>query len=311
VAVEIDPRLLTPGRVAAFAEVGVNRVSIGVQDFDETVQRAIGRVQGYETTREAVVRFREAGIGSINVDLVYGLPHQTTESVARTLTQVLDLAPDRIAIFGYAHLPDRLKHQRLIDNAALPGAIERFQQSKLLAEMLLGAGYVQLGLDHFAKPEDDLATVPLNRNFQGYTTDAADALIGFGASAISRLPQGYAQNAVAVDEYDRRLAAGGLATARGWRLSADDRMRAFVIERLMCDFAFSGRDLLRRFGGRAEPLIREAEAIVEEDEDGFVQRSGDGFNVTPRGRPFVRNICARFDAYLPREVSKRRHALSV
>lgn len=311
IAVEIDPRLLDAPRADAFADVGVNRVSIGVQDFDEAVQRAIGRMQNFATTRHAVDLFRARGVGSINIDLVYGLPHQTEASVERTIAQVLDLDPDRIAIFGYAHLPSRLKHQRLIDDAALPGAAARFAQSSRLAAILTGHGYVQIGLDHFARTEDALAAAPLARNFQGYTTDQADALIGFGASAISRLPRGYAQNAVAVDEYERRLGDSGLATARGWALTRDDRIRAFVIERLMCDFAFSARDLDRRFGRDAEPLAREAEDFIEQDADGFVQRTGDGFRITPRGRAFVRNVCAHFDAYLPRETARRRHALSV
>ncbi|MEQ1713331.1 MAG: oxygen-independent coproporphyrinogen III oxidase, partial [Hyphomicrobium sp.] len=260
IAVEIDPRLLDAPRADAFAAIGINRVSIGVQDFDETVQKAIGRLQSYDTTRQAVELFRARGIPSINVDLVYGLPHQTEDSVARTIEQVLTLTPDRIAIFGYAHLPSRLKHQRLIDEAALPGAAARFAQSARLAEMLIGAGYVQLGLDHFARGTDRLATTAINRNFQGYTTDQADALLGFGASAISRLPQGYAQNAAAADDYSRRIEADGLATARGFKLGPDDKMRAFVIERLMCDFAFSSRELSRRFGNRAAAIVGEAEA---------------------------------------------------
>lgn len=311
IAVEIDPRLLDAPRADAFAAIGVNRVSIGVQDFDDSVQKAIGRVQGYDTTRRAVEHFRKRGVASINVDLVYGLPHQTETSVARTIEQVLQLAPDRIAIFGYAHLPERLKHQRLIDSAALPGPAQRHAQSTILADILVRSGYVQLGLDHFARATDKLATEVLNRNFQGYTTDQADALIGLGASAISRLPQGYAQNAVSTDEYGRRLDAHGLATQRGFKLGADDKLRAFVIERLMCDFAFSSRELVRRFGQRANPILREAESIIEGDRDGLVQRTSDGFRMTTRGRPFVRNICARFDAYLDPETARRRHALSV
>ncbi|MEQ1712437.1 MAG: coproporphyrinogen III oxidase, partial [Hyphomicrobium sp.] len=169
----------------------------------------------------------------------------------------------------------------------------------------------QLGLDHFARGTDRLATTAINRNFQGYTTDQADALLGFGASAISRLPQGYAQNAVAADDYSRRIEADGLATARGFKLGPDDKMRAFVIERLMCDFAFSSRELSRRFGNRAAAIVGEAEAIIEGDSDGLVQRTSDGFRMTPRGRPFVRNVCARFDAYLDPETARRRHALSI
>ena len=310
-AVEVDPRLLSADQAQAFADIGINRVSIGVQDFDDAVQRAIGRMQSYETTLNAVELFRKRGIPSVNIDLVYGLPHQTEASVARTLEQVLTLAPDRIAIFGYAHLPDRLKHQRLIDEAALPGAVERFEQSRKLAAMLIDAGYTQLGLDHFARANDSLATKNIARNFQGYTTDSADALIGIGASAISKLPQGFAQNAVPVDEYFRRVKDGGLATARGHAFTADDLMRAYVIERLMCDFSFSWPDLRARFGDQADPIRRDASDIVRDDADQLVEDRGDTFRLTARGKVLVRNICAGFDAYLTRDTAKRRHALSV
>lgn len=311
VAVEIDPRLLSPEQVEAFADIGVNRVSVGVQDFDEAVQNAIGRLQSFKTTSRAIELFRDRGITSINIDLVYGLPHQSQASLERSLTEVLTLQPDRLAIFGYAHLPARLKHQRLIDEAALPKAAERYAQSRLVTDMLLAAGYHQLGLDHFAKDHDSLATKPLVRNFQGYTSDDCEALIGFGASAISRLPQGYAQNAVTPDLYEQRMREGGPATARGWALSRDDMARAHVIEKLMCDFSFSSLALNKAFGAHAAPLVAEAEAIIAADEDGFIEAREDGFIVTPRGRPFVRNICAKFDAYLAADPSKRRHALSV
>jgi oxygen-independent coproporphyrinogen-3 oxidase len=310
-AVEIDARELRDGQAEAFAKVGVNRVSLGVQDFNETVQRAIGRMQSYEATRQAVERFRKVGIDSINIDLVYGLPHQTEDSVARTIEQVLTLDPDRVTIFGYAHLPSKLKHQRLIDEAALPGLLQRFQQSQRVAEMLVTAGYRQIGLDHFARTSDSLSQKPLARNFQGYTTDAADALIGLGASAISRLPQGFAQNEVAVDSYARRLMRDGLATARGWSLTRDDRVRAHVIERLMCDFTFSADELTHRYGDEALEIVQEAQAIATADADGLIRKTDDGFELTARGRPFVRSVCAQFDAYLPRAVEQRRHALGV
>ncbi len=216
---EVDPRLMTREKADSLAAIGVNRISVGVQDFDPGVQKAIGRLQSYEITRAAIDLFRERGVDSINMDLVYGLPHQTLASLERTLDQVLTLAPDRIAVFGYAHLPARAHNQRLIDESALPGAPERLTFSTAITARLAAAGYRQLGLDHFARPRDSLATRPLNRNFQGYTTDAADALIGLGASAISRFPQGYAQNVVAGGDYVRRIGAGHLATARGWALS--------------------------------------------------------------------------------------------
>jgi oxygen-independent coproporphyrinogen-3 oxidase len=311
IAVEIDPRLLSADQANAFAQIGVNRVSLGVQDFDDKVQRAIGRIQTYETTKSVVELFRARGITSINIDLVYGLPHQTTGSVQKTIEQVLRLNPDRIAIFGYAHLPERLKHQRLIDEEALPGAMDRFEQARLVAQMLTAADFVQLGLDHFARTRDTLATKSIARNFQGYTTDQADALLGLGATSISRLPHGFAQNAVPVDDYERRIMSDGLATARGHKMTADDKLRAYLVERLMCDFEFSWADLERRFGPAAQDIRHEAEEIAARDADGFIIAKGDSFKLSELGRTFVRNICAGFDAYLTHDVHRRRHALSV
>ncbi|MDQ8700658.1 oxygen-independent coproporphyrinogen III oxidase [Hyphomicrobium sp. LHD-15] len=310
-AVEIDPRLLREDQADSFAAVGVNRVSIGVQDFDEAVQRAIGRIQSFETTRRAAEIFRGRGVASINMDLVYGLPGQTEDSLARTLDQVLALQPDRAAVFGYAHLPDRLKHQRLIDETTLPGPVERFAQARLIARRLVEAGYVEIGIDHFARPEDSLAKAAPARNFQGYTTDKADALLGFGASAISRLPQGFAQNAVAVDDYTRRISGGELGTVRGHEMQGDDNLRAALIEQLMCGFAVSWRDLADQFGSSVERVRQEAEDCARGDEDAFVDISEEGIRITDRGKPFVRTICAVFDPYLSREVARRRHAIAV
>jgi oxygen-independent coproporphyrinogen-3 oxidase len=308
-AIEIDPRLMTVAKADAMVGAGVNRISIGVQDFDPVVQAAIGRLQGFDITRTTVEMFRDRGVTSVNFDLVYGLPHQTLASLTRTIEQVIDLAPDRIAMFGYAHLPGRASNQKLIDEAALPGPVERFAMARQVTTMLEGAGYQQLGLDHFAKRDDSLSTKPLNRNFQGYTTDSTEALIGLGASAIGKLPQGYVQNAVAVGDYAKRVAENGLATARGRALTPDDRLRAYVIERLMCDFEFSGAAIQQMFGDVASGVLDEADAIVSDDADGFVEQTTTGFRLTARGRPFVRNICARFDAYLKPMAGK--HSLSV
>jgi oxygen-independent coproporphyrinogen-3 oxidase len=308
-AIEIDPRLMTVAKADAMAGAGVNRISIGVQDFDPAVQAAIGRMQGFDVTRTTVEMFRDRGVASVNFDLVYGLPHQTLASLTRTIEQVLALSPDRIAMFGYAHLPGRATNQKLIDEAALPGAVERFAMARQVTTLLERAGYQQLGLDHFAKLDDSLSTQPLNRNFQGYTTDSSETLIGLGASAIGKLPQGYVQNAVAVGDYAKRVADHGLASARGRALTADDRLRAYVIERLMCDFEFSGAAVMGMFGDAASAVLDEADAIVSDDSDGFVERTTTGFRLTERGRPFVRNICARFDAYLKPVAGK--HSLSV
>jgi len=299
-AVEIDPRWLDDEQIRAFAESGVNRVSIGVQDFNPKVQAAINRHQSVDLTRRAVDGFRAAGVKGINIDLVYGLPHQTRESVENTIREVIKLSPDRIALFGYAHLPSRARHQRMIDEHTLPDSIERFAQSRAAERLLIEAGYVAIGLDHFARPDDRLASGNIKRNFQGYTTDSAEALIGIGASSISQLPTGYYQNAVPRADYERRVKDTGLATVKGILLSDDDRMRASVIERLMCDFEFSGSSLQRTFGERARPIIAEAEQLVASDHEGLVEKTSDGFRVTPRGQPFVRAIASCFDAYLDR-----------
>ncbi|MBL8564907.1 MAG: oxygen-independent coproporphyrinogen III oxidase [Hyphomicrobiaceae bacterium] len=296
-AVEIDPRGLDEERIAAFAKAGVNRVSIGVQDFDEAVQVAINRMQSFEQTEFVVRTFRAHGVRSINIDLVYGLPHQTRSTLEQTLQRVLTLAPDRIALFGYAHLPARITHQRLIDEAALPDMTERFAQANRATNRLTQAGYVTVGLDHFALPDDTLATGKVHRNFQGYTTDKAAALIGFGASSIGRLPQGYVQNATPVADYERRVENGGLATVRGHAMSTDDSVRGLVIERLMCDFRFPTEELRERFGADAESVIEEAHMLASSENDDLVEPEGEGFRVTEKGRLFIRSICSVFDSY--------------
>jgi oxygen-independent coproporphyrinogen-3 oxidase len=297
-AVEIDPRGLDDQRIAAFAEAGVTRVSIGVQDFSPRVQKAINRVQSFASTRDAVDQLRASGVNGVNIDLVYGLPHQTRESIAQTADMVVALKPDRVAAFGYAHLPARARQQSMIDDADLPDAVERFGQASRLARILTAAGYVRIGIDHFARPDDPLAQRPLKRNFQGYTDDDSSTLVGLGASSIGRLPQGYVQNAVATADYARRIGEGALATVRGVQLTTADRMRALVIERLMCDFAFPDVELADRFGPAALPLIEEAQALLNADADRIVEADGQSFRVTERGRPFVRSIAACFDAYL-------------
>jgi len=300
-AVEVDPRSVDEDTIRAFAEAGVNRVSVGVQDFAPEVQRAINREQSFELTRGVIGAFRSYGVRALNIDLVYGLPEQTTERVRDTVTKVTTLRPNRVAIFGYAHLPQRLKHQRLIDEAILPVTTERAAQSRLAAETLSAAGYRRIGLDHFVLPGDPMAKTQVRRNFQGYTDDQAPVLLGLGASAIGRLPQGYVQNATSVPEYGRRIGTDGLATARGHALTDDDAARAFAIERLMCDLRFPAPELRATFGARAEPIIREAREFLARDTDGLVARDADAdgvFTVTDTGRLFVRSICSVFDSYL-------------
>ncbi len=312
ISVEMDPNDLTEAKYDALAEIGVTRASLGVQDFDQAVQRAINREQTFEQTREVVEAMRARGVHSVNLDMLYGLPHQTVETVERTAAQVLSLDPDRVALFGYAHVPWMKKHQTMIDEAQLPDNGQRFDQASRAADLFARHGYRRIGIDHFARPEDTLAKAEragaLHRNFQGYTDDAADALIGLGASAIGRLPQGYVQNAVATGDYQRRVETG-LATVRGLELSQDDQMRGWLIERLMCDFGFSARQMIDRFGERAQPVLREADQMIETDEDGFLFEVAGEYRVSETGKPFVRTIAAQFDPYFGKGTA--RHSVSV
>jgi oxygen-independent coproporphyrinogen-3 oxidase len=311
--VEIDPRDLGEDRLDALAQAGVNRVSIGVQDFDPVVQEAINRRQSYEETAASIAGLRARGISSINLDLLYGLPHQSEESLVKTAHQIASLNPNRVSMFGYAHVPWMKAHQKLIDEDALPDSYERFQQSARGATEFINSGFEPIGMDHFAKPDDELAIAAsqgnLRRNFQGYTTDVCDALLGFGASAIGQLPQGYLQNEVPTAEYRRRVDETGLATKKGLAFSSDDRMRAHVIERLMCDFALSKAKLSTRFGPSARVIFNEAERLVNDDYDELFEAGKDGFIVTKKGRPFIRSICAHFDKYL--DAGRAKHSIAV
>ena len=306
VAVEIDPRPLAPETVGALAAIGVTRASLGLQDVNPEVQRAINRWQPFEVTERAVDWLREAGIRGINLDLIYGLPHQTVARVLRSVEAALSLRPDRVALFGYAHVPWMKRHQRLIDEAALPGPTERAAQLEAAAARLGEAGYVAIGLDHFALPEDSLAHAlregRLRRNFQGYTTDGAPVLIGLGASAIGSLPHGYVQNAVSLPAYRDMIRAGSLATVRGVALSAEDRRRRAIIERLMCAFAVD-------LNGSAELFADELEALEPLAADGLVSIEDGVVRVEPQGRPLVRTVCAVFDAYLARGVARHSRAV--
>lgn len=312
-AVEIDPRGFDRARIEALAAAGVTRASIGVQDFDPQVQTAINRVQSFDETRQAVQWLREAGVGSINIDAMYGLPHQTVDAVLRTAEQVIELDPDRVSLFGYAHVPWLKRHQSMIDEAILPGGEERYRQSRAAADLLSGAGYRRIGFDHFAKPSDSMFLAmndgALGRNFQGYTADMSDALVGFGASAISSLPQGYCQNETALPQYRKRLLSGGLATAKGVRLDREDVARRWVIEQIMCDLSFSARTVRERFADAASGVLADADDVGHFMRDGLIEATDDGFRVTDTGRPFVRSICAHFDTYLRHRTA--RHSTAV
>jgi oxygen-independent coproporphyrinogen III oxidase len=294
-AVELDPRACVPATATTLRAIGATRASLGVQDFNAHVQHAIGRVQPYDVVARCVEQLRAAGIGSINLDLMYGLPEQDRESLLHSLEMAHTLAPERIALFGYAHVPWMKKHQRLIQEAALPGTAERLAQAEAARGLLFGLGYTGIGLDHFARPEDELAVAAregrLRRNFQGYTTDVADALLGLGASSIGRLPQGFVQNQPELGAYKAAIAAGHFPTVRGKAMTDDDRLRADIIERLMCDFAVEVDS----------PLLNEAwPQLAALHDQGIVHLREDRVVVTAEGRPFVRLVAAVFDAYLSR-----------
>lgn len=312
IAIEIDPRSLTDAMSAALAENGVNRASIGVQSFDPAVQQAINRVQSFETVAAAVEGLRRRGIGAINLDLIYGLPRQTLGSCLDTIEKALLLDPDRLAVFGYAHVPSFKLHQRKIDNAMLPESAARWEQARAIGEALARAGYVQIGLDHYAKPRDSLAmaaeTRSLHRNFQGYTTDGCTALIGLGSSSIGRLPKGYVQNIVLISEYQRRVLEGRLPVARGYEVSADDQLRAEVIERLMCDHKVDLEAVCASFG--ADPIaLVEAANLAPLLADGLIDKRGMVIEMKPDAYPLVRAVAAAFDAHLPK--TEGRHARAV
>ena len=301
-SIEIDPNDMDEHSYDAFAAAGVTRISVGVQDFDPQVQAAINRIQTFEQTRDVVEKMRLRGVTSVNLDVLYGLPHQTVASVLETIELALAMNPDRLALFGYAHVPWVKKHQMMIDERVLPDAAERLRQSAAAAERIKAAGFVAVGIDHFARPDDGLAKAAesgrLHRNFQGYTTDRAPALIGFGASSIGGLPQGYVQNITATGEYIRAIRERGLAIAKGVAFRDEDRMRGWVIERLMCDFEVSVDELRHRFGPLAAPVVSEMGYAALCDEDGVVSFDGNRFSVTELGRPFVRSVAAAFDTYL-------------
>lgn len=312
-AVEIDPRGLDAARLDAMAEAGLTRASIGVQDFNPQVQKAINRYQSFEDTRAAVEGLRLRGIGSLNIDLLYGLPHQRSTTMLASLDAVLSLRPDRIALFGYAHVPWMKKHQEMIPEEALPALPERAESAERAAERLMIAGYRRIGIDHFALPRDSLAIAAekgsLRRNFQGYTTDDSDCLIGLGASAIGQFPQGFVQNVAGGQAYERRIANAGLAVARGFATTPEDRMRADAIESLMCRLVLDLDALSARHGDRVAVLRPEIEALLAGDDAALVERAPAGLRVTEAGRPFLRLIAARFDAYLPRGAARHSTAI--
>lgn len=315
VAVEIDPREVGEDLVAAIAEAGFNRASLGLQDVNLKVQEAINRVQPMSVNRHMVKMLRDNGITALNLDLMYGLPFQTEEHIRTSVKEALSLEPSRIALFGYAHVPWMKTHMKMIKEETLPGPDARFAQAEIAAEELVKGGFIRVGLDHFAHPDDSMAKAlaadNLHRNFQGYTVDDAAALIGFGASAIGSLPSGYVQNHTAVHDYRRDVEAGKLPIAKGVALDADDRLRREVISELMCHMKVDLDDLSARYGFTTDCFAPELEKMTEFEEAGLLTRDGGTLTLTETGRIFMRPIAATFDSYLGKSKGKGKGKHSV
>ncbi len=303
VSLEADPRLGTVEQAHLLRELGFNRISMGVQDFDRKVQVAIGRVQPEKLTVRFYEACRDAGFESVNLDIVYGLPHQNLETFKSTLDRVIELGPDRLACFGYAHVPWARENQRSIDASALPGGENRFALYQLAVESMTEAGYTWIGLDHFARPDDELAVAlaerRLHRNFMGYTTRPALDLLAVGNSAISDVQDRFSQNVTEVGQYEEAVNAGRLPVVKGMHLSADDKLRRLVILHLMCNLELPYAVTVPRFDATVDELLPEALAQMDPlIEDGLVVREADRLRVTDLGRFFLRNVSMPFDAYL-------------
>ncbi len=304
ISIEIDPRKVNAARVAHLAQLGFNRMSVGVQDFDPGVQQAVNRRQSFEETKVVIDAARANGFKSVSVDLIYGLPRQDAFNFAATLEQVAELRPDRVALYSYAHLPQRFAPQRRIVEADLPAAEAKLVLLGLAIRRLQHAGYGYIGMDHFALPDDELARAQqqgkLQRNFQGYSTQADLDMLGFGVSSISKLGRHYIQNAKTMEAYSAALVAGGLPVDRGLRLSDDDLLRRDAIQRLMCDFALDLPALAQRHGvaDAAAYFSADLQRLQPLEQAGLVQRQGLHLRVTPQGRLLVRIIAMQFDHHL-------------
>lgn len=310
-SVEIDPNEIDDARLTALSRAGMNRASIGVQDFDEEIQKTIGRIQGYEITRDAVHAIRSHGVKSLNADILYGLPHQTTARITQSVQKLLSLSPDRVALYGYAHVPWMAKRQQMIPTDALPDPQERLALYEAAAKLFTRDNYVEIGIDHFAAPDDGLAIAQragtLRRNFQGYTDDPADVLIGLGASSISRFPQGYAQNAPATSAYTAAIRDGKFPTSRGHSFKGQDVLRARLIEALMCDFRIQSAEILDRFDLSAASLAALLQDVASQFPD-VVELTPEGLSIPPEARPLTRIIARAFDAY---DLDKAGHSSAI
>lgn len=305
-SIEIDPREADAETVALLREIGFNRMSLGVQDFADEVQSAVNRIQSEEETRAVIDAARSEGFRSVSIDLIYGLPHQRSVRFSETLERVLALEPDRLSVFNYAHLPERFKPQRRINEADLPPAAEKLEILKTTIARLTDAGYVYIGMDHFARPDDELAVAQRNgtlyRNFQGYSTHADCDLIGIGVTSIGMVDNTYAQNVRTMAEYEADIDAGRLPLFRGIELSRDDELRRDVITRLICHFRLDFDSVSQAWGiDFGDYFAAELERLAGMERDGLVALDAGGIRVLPRGRLLIRNICMQFDAYLAKK----------
>lgn len=289
----------------------MNRASIGVQDFDPMIQKMIGREQSYALTRDVAERIRARGVASLNADILYGLPSQTGPRISDSVQKLLTLSPDRVALYGYAHVPWMSRRQQMIPSDAMPTPEERLSLFETARKLFLWDGYQEIGIDHFAKPEDGMARAQragkLRRNFQGYTDDPSPVLIGLGASSISRFPQGFAQNASATATHTKAIREGRFSTHRGHAFTGEDTLRARIIEALMCDFAVSRAELLRDFNVTPARLEAMFQRAVGEFGD-MVRVTDEGFVIPDRAKPLTRMIARAFDAY---DTAAARHSSAV
>lgn len=312
-SIEIDPRRIAAGTIEHLGSLGFNRLSLGVQDFDPEVQKKVNRVQSFNETARAVNAARSNGFQSVGFDLIYGLPAQSAQSVSRTLETALRLRPDRIALYNYAHLPALFIPQRRIDAAELPSPEEKICILSSAIDELMAAGYVYIGMDHFALPEDELAQTQgrggPQRSSHGYSAHAHCDLLAFGVSAIAAVGDTYSQNHRTLEEYYACLERGELPVFRGHRLDADDVLRREIIQRLTCDFRVSFEDLNARFGIDFHDYFAEERAVLAElEDDGLIETMRDGITVTARGRLLVRVVCMAFDRYIRAARSEARYS---
>lgn len=309
-SIEIDPREASPATMEVLRKAGFNRISLGVQDLDPNVQEAVNRVQPLEQTQGVLTQARELGFHSINMDLIYGLPHQSIDSFNKTLDVVIGMSPDRLSVFNYAHLPDRFRSQKHINPADLPSAEVKLAILQNTINKLLDAGYVYIGMDHFAKPDDSLALAQaagqLHRNFQGYTTHADCDLVAMGVSAISQIGRVYYQNEHDLSAYTQAVNQQKHAIRRGVCLTDDDTIRGAVINQLICHFELDPSQIEKRFGINFSDYFADEETeLLQFESDGLIQRDQGWIQVTPAGRLLIRRICMAFDAYIPKQQPTR------